>query len=448
MGASSVEALLEEGLAARLADEVELIAVRNREELTRFTWGGIHQNVATSDTTIYARAWVDGKQGVAETNDPSPEGIERVIRRAAALASAQGKPAGYSPPDPQPVQEVTSFDQETWEATPDRRAELVARAVREAKELGLNASGSLSTGGTEIWVVTSRGVEAHHRGSETKFVTVVTGKKAGSGYAEFSSWKLADFAPEEVAARAVRKALDSEERIAIEPGEYQVVLEEPAVATLVGMMAFMGFSARALLEGRSFLADKLGQKLVSDMVTLYDDGLDPRGLPLPFDFEGVPKRRVYFFRAGVAEGVVHDSRTAALMGTQSTGHALPPPYAAYSPLPLHLVMEPGTASRQELIAGVKRGLLVTRFHYARTVDPRSATVTMMTRDGTFLIEDGELRGAVEDLRVTESCLRALNELEAVGAELSLITGSEAFGSTLVPPLRIGKFTFTGRTERM
>ena len=146
--------------------------------------------------------------------------------------------------------------------------------------------------------------------------------------------------------------------------------------------------------------------------------------------------------------MVHDCRTAALMKTETTGHALPPPSAAYSPMPLHVIMAPGSATREELVAGVERGLLVTRFHYARPVDPRRAVMTMMTRDGTFLIEDGKVAQAVEDLRVTESGLRALAEVEAVGRDLSLITGGEGVGGYLVPPVRIARFTFTGRTERV
>lgn len=442
----NIEALLEEGLALGMADDVELVALREREELTRFTGGQIHQNVATSDTVLYVRAWVDGRFGVVETNELSPEGLRRALTRAVEIARAQSTPAGYTPPEPRPIEPVAAFDEETWAATPEARAELVAQAVKEANHIGFNASGSLATGGLELWVLSSRGVEAHHRSSSVRFVTVIMGKEGGSGYAEFSSTRLAEFHPGEVAVQALRKAVASEKRISLAPGEYQVVLEEPAVATLLGMMAYMGFSARALLEGRSFLCDRLGERLVSELITLYDDGRDPRTLPFPFDFEGMPKKRVYFFQHGVAREVVHDSRTAALMGAETTGHALPPPYAAYSPLPMHVIMEPGTASRDELIAGVKRGLLVTRFHYAVPVDPRRAVMTMMTRDGTFLIEDGQVKGAVEDLRVTESGLRAPAEVEAVGRDLYLITHGEGYGGYLVPPLRIARFTFTGKTE--
>lgn len=440
--------LLERAVREKVADDLELILIRGREELTRFTHGHIHQNVAEEDAVLYVRAWVEGKIGVAQTNDLSWEAVRRTMEEATKLARAQTKPAGYEPPGPASYRDVPAFDEATWNASPALRADLVRRAVSEANKLGFNASGSLATGGEEIWIRTTRGVNAHFRVSTVRFVTVSLGKEAGSGYAEFTSTRISDFHPEEVAGKALSKAAHSEKRIKLEPGEYPVVLEEPAVATLIGMLSSMGFSARAVLENRSFFCNRFGEKMVADLVTIYDDALHPKTIPMPFDFEGVPKTRVYFFRNGVAEGVVHDSRTAKLMGTKSTGHALPPAAAGWSPMPTHLVMEPGTATDEDLLSGLSRGLLVTRFHYARTVDPMRGIMTMMTRDGTFLVEEGKIVAAVEDLRVTESGLRALSLVQAVGRDQALITGGEAFGATLVPKVRIEKFAFTGRTERI
>lgn len=432
----------------KIADELELLLIRGREELTRFTHGHIHQNVAEDDAVLYVRAWVEGKTGVSQTNDLSEAGMRRAAEEAAKMARAQSKPAGYEPPGPSSYTIPAAFDEATWEAPPTLRAELVRRAVAEANKIGFNASGSLATGGNEIWIRTSRGVNAHFRVSTVRFVTVILGKGAGSGYAELTGTRIADFRPEEVAGRALAKASLSENRVKIEPGEYPVVLEEPAVATLLGMLSSMGFSARAVLENRSFFCHRFGEKMVSDLVTIYDDALHPQTIPMPFDFEGVPTSRVYFFRNGVAEGVVHDSRTAKLLGGKSTGHALPPAAAGWSPMPTHLVMEPGLAADEELLSRLSRGLLVTRFHYARTVDPMKGIMTMMTRDGTFLVEGGKIVAAVEDLRVTESGLRALSLVQAVGKNQALITGGEAFGATVVPKLLVEKFAFTGRTERI
>jgi len=443
----NVERLLDTALAYDAVDELEVLALRTREELTRFTDCQIHQNVASDEVRFFLRAWVDGKIGVAETNEATDEGIQRSARVAERLARAQTERADYGPPAPAQAPEIAAWDQDTWEATPSLRADLVSKVVKGASEAGVNSSGSLSTGGGEIWVASTTGIRAHTRSTQALFVNVVTGNSGGSGYSEFSSVRLSEFHPEQAARQALDKALRSEQRQPIEPGEYTVVLEEPAVATVLGMMSFMGFSARTLLERQSFMEGRLGQKVVSELVTIYDDPHNPRGLPRPFDFEGVPTQKVYFFRHGIAEGVVHDTRTATASGTVSTGHALPPAYSAYSPMPGNIVLDSGTSSDDELLAGVEKGLLVTRFHYARPVEPREGVMTMMTRDGTFLIEDGKVSGAVEDLRVTESGLRALSEVDAIGADQKLVTGGEGFGGFVVPKVRIKKFRFTGRTDR-
>jgi predicted Zn-dependent protease len=205
----------------------------------------------------------------------------------------------------------------------------------------------------------------------------------------------------------------------------------------------MGFSALALQEGRSFLCDRLGQQIVSEQISIWDDGLDPRGTPLPFDFEGVPKRRVDLIERGVARGVVYDSETAAREGKRSTGHALPAPNV-WGPFPINLFLGTGDRSRSELLGALDRGVLVTRFWYVNPVHPRQAVLTGMTRDGTFLVERGEIVRPVRNLRFTQSMLDALGATLGVG---SVATPTEAFfGATVVPPLLLGRFTFTGVSE--
>jgi predicted Zn-dependent protease len=195
------------------------------------------------------------------------------------------------------------------------------------------------------------------------------------------------------------------------------------------------------LEKRSFLAEKLGQRVCSPLITLVDDGRDPRGIPLGFDFEGVPRRRVELVCEGVAVGMVHNRRTAALMNppTESTGHALPPG-SSWGPIPAHLFLAPGRSSPAEMVGAVDRGLLVTRFHYTNMLFPTQTVLTGMTRDGTFLIEQGEVRGGVRNLRFTQSILEALDRVQAVGEEGELCEGAWA------PPLLVEDFSFSGSTE--
>ncbi|HTS14982.1 MAG TPA: metallopeptidase TldD-related protein, partial [Candidatus Sulfotelmatobacter sp.] len=231
------------------------------------------------------------------------------------------------------------------------------------------------------------------------------------------------------------------EPVSLPPGEYPVVLEPYAVVDLLDMLGYLGFSALAVQEGRSFF--EAGKVIGSPLVTIIDDAEDSAGAPVSFDYEGVPKRRVPLVEAGVCREAVFDAQTAARAHRESTGHGLPAPNP-YGPFPLNMIMSAGDASRDELIGGLERGLLVTRFHYTNPVHPKLAIVTGMTRDGTFLVEQGRIVGPVRNLRFTQSYLEALAGVEAVGRERRLLRGF--LGASLVPAVRIRAFGFTGATE--
>jgi PmbA protein len=188
---------------------------------------------------------------------------------------------------------------------------------------------------------------------------------------------------------------------------------------------------------------ELGKRIGSELVTIVDDGRDPAGLPMAFDYEGVAKQRVPLLERGICAGVVYDAQTAAKDGVASTGHGLPAPNP-YGPFPLNGVMAAGEASREELIGGLERGLLVTRFHYTNPVHPKLAIITGMTRDGTFLVEDGRIVGPVKNLRFTQSYLDAMAGVVAVARERKTLKGF--LGGVVVPALRLEGWTFTGTTE--
>jgi predicted Zn-dependent protease len=182
---------------------------------------------------------------------------------------------------------------------------------------------------------------------------------------------------------------------------------------------------------------------MSDAISIWDDGLDPTGLPMPFDFEGVPRQRVDLIKRGVAKAVVYDSYTAGKEGKASTGHGLPAPNT-HGPVPGHLFMAPGEMNKEEMLASMERGLWVTRFHYTVPVHPKLAIVTGMTRDGTFLVEKGEISYPIKNLRFTQSYVEALANVELVGRTTRL--QQSWFGGTRVPALKVAEFEFTGATE--
>jgi predicted Zn-dependent protease len=188
---------------------------------------------------------------------------------------------------------------------------------------------------------------------------------------------------------------------------------------------------------------ELGTRVMGENVSIWDDGADPTGLPAPIDFEGVVRQRVELIRAGVANAVVHDAATGARAGTGSTGHGLPAPNLA-GPMAMNVFMSPGTTPRDELIRGVKRGVWVTRFHYINPVHPKKAILTGMTKDGTFLIEDGRLTRPLLNFRFTQSIPEAFSDVRAASRETKLLPGEFA-GAFRAPAVHLGSFNFTGVT---
>jgi predicted Zn-dependent protease len=319
----------------------------------------------------------------------------------------------------------------------------VGEICHQSKAAGTVAAGAFSTEAHEIAVANSRGVFCYHAATLCDLHAAVTAD-SGNGYSQVTSWKLDHIAAEPVAREAVQKALRARNPQPLEPGTLTVILEPYAALDLLENLNYVGMGAQAVQEGRSWMNDRIGQQLMSPSVTITDDGHDEAGWPLPFDFEGLPRQKVVIVEAGVPRGPIYDSTTARKEGKQSTGHALPPPNT-YGPLALNLVMSPGTATVEEMIRSTERGLYITRFWYTRVVHPRDCIITGMTRDGTFLVEHGELTTPVKNLRFTQGYVPALAGVELIGKEARTLTGN-FFGASRVPALKLREFEFTGATQ--
>ncbi|MEJ7696388.1 MAG: TldD/PmbA family protein [Candidatus Limnocylindrales bacterium] len=416
---------------------------REDAALTRFANSQIHQNVAETNVTVNLRFVVGKRVGVASSDRTDDEGLRRLAANAAAIARVVEELDDWSGlPEPTPIEEVrAAYSPATADASPELRAEGVRAVIAAADDAGVTAYGSYSTGTETTAVANSKGVRAGGTRTVAQLLTVSMGPDGGTGYAEQASVDATTIDAAAIGRESADKARTTANAVAIDAGDYPVVLEEYAVVDLLDMLGYLGFSGLAVQEERSFV--EIGRRIGSELVTIVDDGRDPAGLPMAFDYEGVAKQRVPLLEDGVCRGVVHDSQTAARAGVTSTGHGLPAPNP-YGPFPLNMVMSAGSASREELIGGLDRGLLVTRFHYTNPVHPKLAIITGMTRDGTFLVEGGRIVGPVRNLRFTQSYLDAMAGVVAVARERKTLKGF--LGGVVVPALRLEGWTFTGTTE--
>lgn len=442
-----VDALLDRALAHSTAQHTEALVLAQDLALTRFATNRIHQNVREHDATLQVRVIDAERIGVASTNKLDEAGIRNVVERATAIAqrSAPNPKAAVMPePDGRQINPELGHVAATADASPAQRAEGARAVIAAGEAKGLQSSGSFSTSEMTTAVANSLGVRARHRSTKAALLTVMMdgfASGAASGYAHAGSPDVETIDAEALGAEAAEKGDRMRGAGALEAGEYEVILEEYAVAGLLEYLSYIGFSGLAHEEGRSFM--ELGKQLMGQDVSIWDDGADPAGLPSPIDFEGVARRRVDLIEHGVAKAVVHDAATGSRAGTGSTGHGLPAPNLV-GPLPLNLFMAPGSTPRDELIGGVKRGVWVTRFHYINPLHPKKAILTGMTKDGTFLIEDGRLSRPLLNFRFTQSIPEAFSDVRAAGRETKLLPG-EFLGAARTPALHLGSFNFTGVT---
>jgi predicted Zn-dependent protease len=437
--------VLDRALDLAAGGEAEALYLARDAALTRFAGSRIHQNVAEHDATVRIRMVEGGRSGVASTNRLDDEGIREVVARATEIcrrSTPHNDPTPLPPAEAGGVESDLGFTPTTAEAEPALRAQGARAVIAAADVAGLDASGAFSTEANTIAIANTNGLRSSHTTTQAKLVTVMTGEDRASGYAQATSTDVSRIDAAAVGGEAADKAAMAAGASDLEPGQYDVILEEYAVATILEYLSFDGFSALALEEGRSFM--ELGEQVMGTNVSIWDDGDDPSGLPAAIDFEGVAKRRVDLVTDGVARAVVHDSATARRARTTSTGHGLPAPNT-FGPICWNLFMAPGSSSKTSMLSSIDRGLWVTRFHYVNIVHPRKAVLTGMTKDGTFLIEGGRIVRPVRNLRFTQAIPEAFSRIEAITSYTRLVAAEYSGINARVPALRIGRFAFTGAT---
>ncbi len=422
--------------------EVETILSTSSQALTRFANNVIHQNVAESSSHLSVRARVEGRTARASTNRLDPAGVQRVVEEAIAITRLT-EPDEESLPmaESAEYQAIDRWSEATSQTTPQERAQAVAEAIRAVESAGQIAAGIYSTDANEYSLLNSRGVHASYRETMARFS--ITAMAAGSsGWAKASACDRGDVKPLELALSAARKATQSADPRELPAGRYTVILEPAAVLDLVGQM-FGDFSATAIRDGRSFLQDRIGKQIFGGNITVYDDAWHPLQSGAPFDGEGVPRRRLTLVENGVVRDIAYCRQAAAHAGVAPTGHGLPLPNE-YGEMPANIVIAGGDTSVEQMIASTSRGILVTRLWYIREVDPYEKIFTGMTRDGTFLVEDGKVTAGVRNFRFNQGLMEMLSNVQAISPSVRS-SGEETF-DMVAPAMLVRDFNFTEVTR--
>ena len=442
MEAERIFKVARKAAAAHGVQDVELILADTSEALTRFANNEIHQNVAERSNHISVRVLTDHRTARATTNRLDDASIEHAVAEAVAIARCLDPDPALLPLfEPEPVTALDRYFESTAECPPEERAGIVAEAIRVVEGAGQTAAGIYATDSVVETIINSRGVFASHRETTARF-SITAMAADSSGWAKASATDRAAFDPVALARSASLKAARSANPREIEPGKYTVILEPAAVSDLVGQM-FADFSGTSIEDQRSFLTGRMGKKLFGENITILDDVYHPLQAGSPYDGEGVPRRRLTLVEAGIPTEVAWSRQTAARNETKPTGHGFPVPNEI-GEMPANIVIRGGGSTLDRMIAGTERGILVTRLWYIREVDPFEKIMTGMTRDGTFLLEDGRVAGGIRNFRFNQSLIELLNNVEEMGAE-ERVSGEEAI-DMVAPPMKVRDFTFAEVTR--
>lgn len=443
LSSSEAEALLKKVLALSKADELEATLQGGRTANTRFGVNSVNTSGDIENLSLVVNAHFGQRGGIATSNTLDDAGLERVVRAAEEIARLR-------PEDPEQMPFLlkqqyapvdAAFDAPTYQADAAARARGIGATIDAAREKNLVAAGIFDHAGGFNARANTNGNFGYGRTTLSSFTTTVrTADGTGSGWASAMSHRIADIDAKAIGARAIQKAELSKSAVALEPGNYTVILEANAVGDLVAsMLGFFG--ARQADEGRSFLSKKgggnrLGEKLFGEQVNIYTDPNYAAAPGSPFDGASLPTRRMDLVREGVVKNLNYNRYWAKKQGKEPTPGAS------------NLIIEGGNVSIDEMIKSTERGILVTRLWYIRLVDPQSVLFTGLTRDGTFLVEQGRIKSAISNFRFNESPVKMLNNVEAMSPVVR-ITGSERVGANLpilAPALKVRDFSFTSLSE--
>jgi PmbA protein len=442
MKKDSCEQLYNSLLSKVNADSCECSIRQDTENLTRFANSSIHQSVRSDKTSIHLRLIKGQKSGYSSTNDLSENGLEQLLQSAMLVMENNESDEELYPLPKASEYDAIPFpymDLDPAFDDPEQRANIVNSYCIGAQKHGVQAFGTVSSVHRSIFIANTNGVKAYHSSTlaETQCQMM---KDTASGFAQSSSPFIKQLETERVLEESLWACLNSMNIQAVEAKPYEVILKPEAVEDVLQMLKYMGFSTSAIHENRSFLSGKVDELVFDPDLSITDNAWDARQIPLPFDFEGAPKKTVPLVVDGVFRNLVTDAKWARKLKLENTGHGLPAPNP-WGPVPMHLVLEgKKQRSQEEMISDCAEGLLITRFWYANPAHPKKAIATGLTRDGTFLIKNGKIQHAVNNLRYTDSLVKVLSNVLSCGNIMRL------HDMTVTPALHCKNMNFTGQAS--
>lgn len=438
-----IRSKLEHFLKHKGADKTGIVFFRTKLQASRFANSQIHQHLQDEDQTIYFRVLIDGRLGVASTNSLDENNLKSTFEKALHIARLRLEIKEKKDiPLFKPLKSIAGcYDEKTAKIPALTRAKILQKIFKDAEALQIKFSGNFYNGLTQIAVFSPDG-KMNYQDYSFAGIKLIAATQGSSGYASAINYNAGMLNPHALSDIAVKKCLDGFKKITLEPGKYDVILEPDAVAELLAWMNYIGFGAKSVFEESSFLYNKYGRKVTGGKVNIYDDGRDKSTFILPFDFEGLPRKKIYLIKNGCGQKPFCDTHYAGLLKMRPNGRANFPDDTD-GPLGYNLIMEGGNITTDKMIRSAKKAVLVTRFHYINGyLNTHRAVMTGMTRDGTFLVEDGRIKSAIKDMRFTESILDAFNRIRYISRERKIVADPlENLCAACAPCLYINGFNF-------
>ena len=424
-------------LSMTKADAVRISISGSRSSNLRFALNSASTSGGSQNTSISVTTTFGKRSGSASANQTDDKTLAATVRAAEVLARLAPEDAEYMPPvGPQEYAPVNAYIEETANVSPEFRARVAEECIHLAKERKLTSAGFIETAANQSFYANNKGLFAEHRSSNIGYSTTARSEDGtGSGWGGGGHTDVGKLDSSLISRRSIEKAEKSIHPVELAPGKYTVVLEPEAVRNLLGGFIFR-MDARSADEGRSFYSEvggknKIGQQIFPAFVNISSDPASLNAPAFPWGEDGLPTKKMSWIENGVLKNLRYSRYWAQKQGTEPNVG------------PANVIMQGGTGSIADLIAATERGILVTRFWYIREVDPRTVLLTGLTRDGTFLIENGNITSPVKNFRFNESPIAMLKNTEMMSTQFRMQNGGSA---DLLPALKVKDFTFSSLSD--